>query len=914
MRVIQPTCFTSRNELKLTDNHINYIIKDLHRRGIVAEGVQEEFVDHICTMVEAEMRKGARFIESYHEALRSFGHNAGLRETQREMLLLKNKTTKIMLRNYLTIAWRNLRRHSFYTIINVSGLAVGIAACFIIALFILDELSYDKYNAKADRIYRIDAEARVGENYYKITQRGAPEARGMMEEFPEVESAVRFRNYGSYLVRAANGTETIKEHKVIWTDSTFFNIFSVDVLEGNPATALREPASIAISKKIADKYFPGKSALGESMILNNKYTAKVAAVYENIPAASHFHFDILIAMIGSWPVAQEAQSTSYLSENFTTYLLLKEGASAQDLENKFPKFLEKHIGPEYAKAFGDNFTMEKFRVSGNKYEITLRPLTDIHLYSDLGGEFESNGNITYVYLLATIAGFILVIACINFMNLSTSRSSTRAKEIGVRKVMGSLRSHLIRQFLTESVLLTLFAFVLSVGLVYLFLPIFNAFSLKGLQLPFKSLLFYLILLVTATFIGILSGLYPSFFLSAFKPVNALKGHTARGMKSGSIRGALVVFQFVISIFLVIGAITINRQMNFIQNKKLGFEKKQVIILHDAYALRPNAQTFKNEVLKMNSVDPGTISGYVPVENEGSLRNSSVFWKDGIPPTAENRVNFQRWHVDCDYIKTFRMKIKMGRDFLPEFPSDSSAVIVNETAVTKLGLGQDPIGKNITRSIGDNPNETESYTVIGVVEDFHYASMEEDILALGLFLSGNDQSMSFLFKPTETTEVISSLEKIWKQMAPGQPFKYSFLNKDFENTYASEQRLGNIFILFATLAIIIACLGLFALTSFTAEQRTKEIGIRKVLGASINSIVFLLSKEFGKLILIAFLIAAPLGWYGVNRWLESYAYKTEIGLSVYLTAGILAFVIAFATMCYQSIKAAMTNPVQSLKNE
>ena len=819
-----------------------------------------------------------------------------------------------MIRNYLTIAWRNLRRHSFYTVINVSGLAVGIASGLIIMLFILDEFSYDRYNTKADRIYRLDTEARIGENYFKITQRSAPEARGMMEDFPEVESTVRFRNYGSYLVRAANGTETIKEHNVIWTDSTFFTIFSVNVLEGNPTTALREPASIAISKKIADKYFPGRSALGESMVLDNKYNAKVTAVYENIPAASHFHFDILIAMVGSWPVAKEAQSTSYMSENFTTYLLLKEGVSAQNLETKFPKFIEKHLGPEYAQAFGDNFTMEKFRASGNKYDISLRPLTDIHLYSELGGEFESNGNITYVYLLATIAGFILVIACINFMNLSTARSSTRAKEVGVRKVMGSLRLHLIRQFLTESVLLTLLAFSLSVGLAYLFLPVFNNFSLKDLQLPFKNPFFYLMLVVMATFIGIISGLYPSFFLSAVKPVPALKGRAARGMKSGSIRGALVVFQFVISIFLVIGAITINRQMNFIQNKKLGFEKGQVIILHDTYALRPNAQAFKNEVLKMNSIDYGTISGYIPVENEGSVRNSSVFWKDDKPPTTENRVGFQRWQVDCDYIKTFRMKIKMGRDFLPESPSDSSAVILNETAVTKLGLGQDPIGKKITRSIGDNPDETESYTVIGVVEDFHYATMEEDILSLGLFLSPNDNNMSFLFKPRKTAEVISSIEKIWKQLAPNQPFKYSFLDKDFENTYASEQRLGNIFILFATLAIIIACLGLFALTAFTAEQRTKEIGIRKVLGASINSIVFLLSKEFGKLIFIAFLIATPLGWYGVNQWLESYAYKTEIGLSVYLTAGILAFVIAFATMGYQSIKAAIANPVQSLKNE
>ena len=822
-----------------------------------------------------------------------------------------------MLQNYLTIAWRNLRKHSFYSLINITGLAVGVAACLVIVLFIVDELQYDRYNAMADRIYRLQAEVKFGGNQFRMTYRSAPEAHALMQDFPEIESTVRFRNVGSYLVKTANGTQNIKEKNVIWTDSTFFKIFSVKVLAGNPATALKEPASIAISKKMEDKYFPATSALGQSMILDNKYNAKVTAVFEDIPAASHFHFDILISMIGDWPVAKEAQSNSFMSENFNTYLLLKEGTDAKALGRKLPAFFEKYMGPALTKALGVDFSMKKFEAAGNRYRLSLLPLTDIHLYSDLKGEFEPNGSITYVYLLSIVAAFILVIACINFMNLSTARSGNRAKEVGIRKVMGSLRVHLVRQFLTESMLITLFSFVVSVGLSYFVLPAFNNLSSKQLELPFGNPFFYLILFGASLIVGLMAGMYPSFFLSAFKPVNVLKGHFSLGMKSGFIRSALVVFQFVVSIFLIIGAIAVDRQLDYIQNKNLGFEKDQVIIVHDPYALRPNVQTFKDKVLQLSSVENGTISGYVPVVSDWSWRNSSTFWKEGSQPTPETMVSFQEWGVDADYLKTFGMKLKKGRGLSSAFPSDSSAVVLNETAAARLGLGEDPIGKKIIEFVGNDnvdANNTQSYTVVGVVEDFHFSSMKESILALGLFLSPTDGSVSFRFKSGQTREVLQYIEKIWKELAPGQPFQYSFLDEDFESMYHAEQRLGQIFTLFAGLAIIIACLGLFALTAFTAEQRTKEIGIRKVLGASVKSIVLLLSKDFGKLILVAFIIAAPIGCYGVNWWLESYTYKTEIGVSIYLLAGVLSFMIAIVTMGYQSIRAANSNPVQSLKNE
>jgi len=826
-----------------------------------------------------------------------------------------------MLKSILLIAFRNLRKHTFYSTINIAGLAIGVSACLLITLFIIDELSYDKYNEKADRIYRINNEIKFGGNHIQAATSAAPTAHTLLQDYPEVEATVRFRSYGSYLVKAENSTENIKENNVIWTDSTFFKIFSVKVIEGNPNTALKEPASIAISQRTAEKYFPNESALGKTMILDNKYNAKVTAVYENIPSTSHFHFDILIAMVGDWPVAREAQSTAYLSNNFNTYLLLKEGADAKAFERKFPEFLIKYIGPQIAQALGIEFTLEKFREEGNVYEMTLIPLRDIHLHSDATAELESNGSITYVYLLGIVAFFILGIACINFMNLSTARSSNRAKEVGVRKVMGSARTNLVRQFLLESTMVTVFAFFVAISLVYLALPIFNGLALKQLNIPFDNPVFYLIMVGAALLVGMIAGIYPSFFLSAFNPVDVLKGKGSSGMKSGLVRSGLVVFQFVISIFLIVGAITVNRQLQYIQNKKLGFNKDQVIVIQDAYALRPNkVESFKQEVLKNSNIQSGTISGYLPVKNGNSSRSDNPFWREGSDPSTENMVSMQNWQVDHDYLKTFDMNILEGRDFSLDFPSDSSAVILNEAAAYQFGFDGDPIGRRISTLSGSlpdgspDPNNTKSWTIVGVVENFHFSTMRESITPLGLFIGKSDGSVSFRYSAKDSQEVIQTIENTWKSLAPGQPFQYSFLDDDFGGMYAAEQRLGKIFTFFAGLAIVIACLGLFALTAFTAEQRSKEIGIRKVLGASVSSIVLLLSKEFGRLIIIAFIIAIPFAWYSVDWWLKGYVFKAQIGAMVYMVAGLIAFLIAWLTMGYQSIKAASSNPIDALKSE
>ncbi len=898
--------------MQLSDQHIEFIRQDLNYRGIVHDGLQEELIDHICSAVEDKLTGNIRFIDAYHQVLHEFGHTGGLRKTQAQTLQQENPKTIIMLRNYFTIALRNLRKHSFYSLINVAGLSIGVSICLVILLFVQNELQYDRHHKNAERIYRAHATVDFAGNHYDMTYAPAPMAATLASEFPEVEAAVRFREKGSYLIKREN--ENIKESNVIWTDKDFFKIFTVPVLAGNPETALAEPNSIAISQKIADKFFPNESALGQTLILDNDMNMKITAVYENMPASSHFHFDVLIAMVG----LEEAQRPFWYSNNFQTYFLLREQADIKNLESKFPDMIAKHVMPQMKELLGGDFSIEKFAEAGNKIQYAAQPLTDIHLKSNLQGEFEPNFDITYVYLFVAIAFFILIIASINFMNLSTARSANRAKEVGVRKVMGSLRSHLMRQFLMESVLLSTFSFVMAIGLAYMLLPVFNNLAARQLQLPFDQISFYLLILLGALVVGLFAGVYPSFFLSAFKPVNVLKGNVALGMKSGFIRSSLVVLQFMISIFLVIATVVVYMQLDYMQNKKLGFNKDQVIMVDDAYALGDQHIGYKEEILRNSFIESASIAGYLPVA--GTWRSDTPWWMEGKEATQENMVSLQNWRVDHDYIKTFGMNIKEGRDFSRDFPSDSGAVILNETAAKALSLNESIIGKRIaTFNDDENGNidkvNLQGLTVIGIVEDFHFESLKENVSPLMLFLSKKPSGfISFRFQSAHTEEVISLLEKKWKEMAPAQPFTYQFLDDSFGKMYAAETRLGSIFGIFSTVAIIIACLGLFALTAFTAEQRNKEIGIRKVLGASVSSIVFMLSKDFGKLVLIAFVIATPFAWWGVNKWLEAYQYKVEIAWWVYALAGVVAFGVAWLTMSYQSIRAALSNPVKSLRSE
>lgn len=898
--------------MSLSEEHINFIIKDLHRRGIVVDEIQDELIDHVCSSVETRLQQGMRFAEAYEEVIREFGQEQGLQETQTQVIQSENKTFQIMFRNYFTIALRNLRKHSFYTMINVMGLAIGIASCLIIVTYVINETSFDKHHKDWERIYRVDDEIKFGPNHLRLGVAPAPLADAFRHDFPEVESICRFWSNGSMLVKRVD--QNIKETRAIFADSSIFSVFTIPFLEGNPKLALRDPYTMVISKHAAEKYFPNEDPLNQTLILENKDSYKIVGVYEDMPETSHFRFDIMLALV-STPYNKDG---NWLSNNFSTYLKLRAGADPKALEAKFPHMVDIYCGPQARMALGGEFTMEQFRASGNKLEFSLRPIADIHLHSDMMGELGVNSSITYIYLFGAIALFILIIACINFMNLSTARSANRAKEVGVRKVMGSLRFHLVRQFLTESVMLSFFSFLLALAIAWMALPSFNKLANKELFFPFGDPAFWGVLMLAAVAVGVVAGVYPSFFLSAFKPVNVLKGNLSLGLKSGWVRSVLVVFQFFISIILIIGTLAVNRQLDFIQQKRIGFNKDQVIIIKDAYGLGDQLESFKEEALKDSKIVSGTISGFLPVA--GTSRSDNTFWPEGVQPTQENLISLQCWRVDHDYVKTLGMSITDGRDFSRDFKSDSNAVILNHAALKLFGITENPIGKAIS-TWGENPTDKPfdqvkfaKFTVIGVLEDFNYESLRENIGAVGLFLQRSRGLISFRFKAQDTQDVIKSLQETWQKIAPGMPFAYSFLDQDFESMYSAEQRLGRIFTVFAGLAIIIACLGLFALTAFTAEQRTKEIGIRKVMGASVGSIIVLLSKEFGKLILVAFVFAVPIAWYSISTWLDTYTYHTTIGILIYGGAGLGSFLIAWLTMGYQSFRAATSDPVRALRSE
>lgn len=882
----------------LNSDNIDFIIKDLHKRGILMDELRDEIIDHVCSAVEEKMKDGDRFVDAYEEVIESFGNTQGLQETQKQ---------SAMLQNYFTVAFRNLKKQSFYTFINVAGLAVGVASCLIIMLYVFNELSYDKHFKDHERIYRVESEILFGDNHLVMAVTPAPLAETLRKDFPEVDVAARMWNRSTRIFRKSD--ESFKEANSIMGDSSLFKVFDIPFVEGQPGTALREPYTMVISRAAAEKYFPNESALGQTLITNDK-NWKITGVFEDLPTNTHFKMDFILSLVTS----DYNKDGNWLSNNFYTYVKLKSGVDSKALEAKFPKMVDMYAGPQASAAFGADFTMEKFRASGNKLEFTLINVADIHLYSDRAGEVGVNSNVAYVYLFGAIAAFILIIACINFMNLSTARSSNRAKEVGIRKVMGSFRSHLVRQFLMESIMLSVISFVIAVVVAWIFLPMFNSLALKDLMLPFGSPFFWLALIGATLLTGMLAGLYPAFFLSSFTPASVLKGNVSRGTRSGIVRGALVIFQFWISIVLIVGTIAVNQQLSYIQNKKIGFNKDQVIVIKDAYALKDQLQSFKNEVEKDNRIKSGTIAGSLPVK--GTDRNDNAYWMEGKSPTDENLISIQTWSVDHDYIKTLGMKIVDGRDFSRDFLSDSGAVILNQAASKAFGIMNDPIGKKIQTYSDVAAKTYDVVTIVGVVENFHFESLRENIGPVALFLQPNESTgrISFRYEAKNTDDVISMIEQNWRKLSPGVPFDYTFLDEDFGRMYSAEQRLGEIFTIFAGLAIVIACLGLFALTAFTAEQRTKEIGIRKVLGASVSGIVVLLSKEFGKLIVIAFVFATPVAWFGINKWLESYTYRTEVAWWVYVVAGLSAFVVAWLTMSYQSIKAAITNPIKSLRSE
>ncbi|NOW94034.1 ABC transporter permease [Mucilaginibacter sp. SG564] len=809
-----------------------------------------------------------------------------------------------MIKNYIKTAFRGLQKNKGFTAINILGLALGLATCLLIILYVIDELSYDRYNTQASRIFRVNEDLKLGDNSVQYAVCMPPLAKTLKAEYPYVENAVRLKNAGSWHVK--KGNSTILENRLAYADPSLFAIFTLPMINGSPSSALTEPNSVVITETTAKKYFNSINVVGQTLLLNDNTPFKVTGVIRDVPKQSHFNFDFFISM-STWP---DSRSNEWLRSDYNTYVLLKDRTDAKKLEASFPALLKKFSGAQMQAQV--NMSIEAFEKSGSFFKMNLIPLTDIHLKSNLSGELSPNSTTQYIYIFSAIAIFILLIACVNFMNLSTARSSNRAREVGVRKVLGSDRKQLIAQFLTESVLVTFVATLLAFVAALFLLPVFNQLSGKELLINGQSLVWIVpSLLLISLIVGGIAGSYPAFYLSAFQPVEVLKGKLATGFKGSGLRSFLVVFQFSISIFLIIGTLVIYNQLNYIQTKNLGYNRNQVLIVQNVFELNRQAKTFKQEVKEIPGVINATMTGFLPTSN---WKNTSIYYKDA---TLDQKKSLfpQSWEIDEDYIKTLDMKMVLGRSFSKDMPTDSNGIILNESAAKFLGLN-DGINKTLYRSQGGKHSldNVKQYHIVGIVKDFNFNSLRESVSPVVMTLAENTGALSIRVDTKNLPALLSQIKDRWKELSPNVQVNYSFMDQEFDASYRMERRTGQIFIVFTSLAIIIACLGLFGLAAYAAEQRTKEIGIRKVLGASVSAIAGMLSKDFIKLVFISIVIASPIAWYLMNKWLQEFAYRINIQWWVLVLAGVAALLIAVVTVSFQSIKAAIANPVESLKNE
>lgn len=807
--------------------------------------------------------------------------------------------------NYFKIAWRNLKKQPFFTFLNTFGLAIGMAGALMISLYIIDELSFDKMFKDSERIYRINADIKFGGKEMSSSEVADPIAATIQKDYPQVELTTRFRNRGSLLLRKNDADLNVKENNTTHVDASFFDMFGIELLYGDKATALKEPNTLVLTRSAAEKHFKSIDAVGQMLVLNNSQNYLVTGVIDDLPENSFLRNHTVFRSMAGF---DEAQENNWTNNNFPTFVKLLPGASNEEFDQFLTTLFGKYVIP-FAQSFLPGITEEQFLAAGNYFELSSINLEDIHLYSNQDIEMSSNGSIQNVYILSFIALFLIVLASVNFMNLSTAHSLKRAKEVGIRKTLGSKKMELVSQFLTESGMISLISLSFAVALAALFMPLFNQIADKNISIPFAQPLFWIILLMSGILLGILSGLYPAFFMSRFVPVKVLKGAGNGNSSGGTIRNLLVVFQFSISIFLIIGTLVVFKQLRFIQNKELGYNKERVLVINEINAAGNQTQPFKNDIKQMTQVSNASLSSFVPTP---SSRSDSSFFEEGTT-NQENAVQMQRWRVDFDYIKTLDLKLLVGRDFDKEFITDSTAMIVNEAAVKVMGISpEEAIGKRYTRDLGEeNPRY---YTIIGVVEDFHFRSLRDNIGALSMMIGNFSNSLIVKLNSGNYSATIEQIEASWKGFAPGQPFNYYFMEESFNNTYLAEQRLGRIFTIFTILSIVIACLGLFGLAAFNAEKRTKEIGIRKVLGASVGQITYKLSIDFMKLVGIAIILSMPLAWYAMNKWLEDFTYRIEIGIGVFALAIFLATLVSILTLSFQSIKAAIVNPIKSLRTE
>jgi len=808
-----------------------------------------------------------------------------------------------MIRNYLKIAVRNLLKYRFISFINLFGLTVGLTCCLLITTYILNELSYDKYNVKANNIYRVTRTFKNTNGAIALTLSTVSPPFGYYfpSDFPEIQKMTRLLDNGPIPARYKD--KIFNERGMFFADENLFDVFTQRVVKGNPKTALADPFSVMLTEETAKKYFGDEDPMNKVIRFNSQFDCKVAGIYKAFPANSHMHPGMLVSfntLKDSAVYGAENLRTNWGNNSFFTYLLLPAHYDPKNLEKQFPAFLDKHMADQY---------------KGNKpsqlTSLALQKLTDIHLYSHTDYEAEANGDMSRVYIFSAIALFILLIACINYMNLSTARSALRAKEIGIRKVIGARKKELISQFLSESVMLCFAAAIIALLLTWAAIPWLNKVS--GQELSFKTLLQAKILvpLILTTFIiGIVSGIYPALFMSSFQPVKTLKGLFKIGGSSISFRKVLVVTQFAISIILIITTFIVFQQLRFIQTQSLGFDKDRILTLNYTSEVSKQYDAFRTDLMQNSSFKDVARSSRIPSGRLLDNMGASVMNGDSLQPVVSD-IKFV--NSDYDFINTFGIPLAAGRFFGRDYGTDTNNYVINQAAVKAIGwkTDQDAVGKDF--KYGNTKGH-----IVGVMKDFHFESMHQSIvpIVLTMFPPTNSyyNNVSIKIKGSNTSAAIAALERSWKKFFPETPFEYTFIDEKFDKLYQSEQRQASIFTAFACIAIFIACLGLFGLSAFAITQRVKEIGVRKVLGASVSGLVGLLSKEFLKLVAIAAVPAFLIAWYAMHNWLKDFAYRINIQWWVFVAAGLLAALIAFITVSFQAIKAATANPVKSLRTE
>ena len=805
-----------------------------------------------------------------------------------------------MIKNYVKIAYRNLVRNKIFSFINISGLAFGMAACILISLYIFDELSYDRYHENVDRIYRVSREFlnEDGATNLHLGQVAAPFGPLMANDFEGIiEKTVRLLpSYGSLM---SYEDIHLEQDGVFFAEPTVFDIFSFDLIKGEKGSVLNEPNSIVISESFAEIYFKDIDPMGKTIRYEDMVDLKVTGVVKDVRHNSHFHFSCMISFVTVENFyGRENMMSDWGGNNYATYILLKEGYDYAEIESQFPEFLNRHIQSDDSDVKASDFT-----------RLNLWPLSSIHLRSHLDTELETNGNITFVILYAAIAIFILLIACINFMNLSTARSIKRSKEVGIRKVMGARRENLFNQFIAESVIYSFLAVIIAMIIVGITLPYFNNFIGKDLQLnllarPEQLIIFFSI----AIFTGVFAGSYPAVYLSAFNPIKVIKGTVTDKKGSITFRHILVIFQFVISIVLIIGVGVINDQLAFVKSKDLGFEKENVIVLPASSAIYDQYDIVKNRLLEHPDISKVAMSSRVPSGRLLDSNSTKAEINGNLMPITFRIADI---HVDHHFFNALGINMIAGRNFDDQLASDSTgAYILNARAVREIGWDSPEEAIDKEFHYGDTPGR-----VIGIVNDFHFESLHQEIAPMIFLIThGRARNIMVKFSEKKNDEVMAFLSEQWSTLRPNYPFSYFYVSENFDEQYESEERLSKLINYFSGLAIIIAVLGLFGLASFATEQRTREIGIRKVMGASVRDILLLLNSGFLRLVLIAFILSVPVAWWGMNAWLNTFAYHTTIQIITLVVSGLLAFFIALFTVSYWTWRSANMNPAETLKYE